>query len=82
MFASSTRRAPAFLRWLDASLPHLAALSGRSSRRRARAGHRQVRQVFLVALGGIYLLAFTSLGRQVRGLYGARGILPVKSTLR
>jgi hypothetical protein len=40
--------------------------------------HRLVRQVFLRALGGIYLIAFTSLGRQVRGLYGSRGILPMQ----
>ena len=39
--------------------------------------HRLVRQVFLRALGGIYLMAFTSLGRQVLGLYGSRGILPM-----
>ncbi|HYO52772.1 lipase maturation factor family protein, partial [Archangium sp.] len=43
--------------------------------------HRLVRQVFLRALGGIYLIAFTSLGRQVRGLYGSRGILPVRDLL-
>jgi hypothetical protein len=37
-----------------------------------------VRRLFLQALGGIYLIAFTSLGRQVRGLYGSRGILPMR----
>jgi len=40
--------------------------------------HRRVRQAFLVAMGGIYFIAFTSLGRQVLGLYGSRGILPVR----
>ncbi len=40
--------------------------------------HRRVRQVFFRALGGIYLIAFSSLRRQVRGLYGSRGILPVR----
>jgi hypothetical protein len=34
--------------------------------------------MFLRALGSIYLMAFTSLGRQVLGLYGSRGILPMK----
>ncbi|MCY1082421.1 lipase maturation factor family protein [Archangium lansingense] len=43
--------------------------------------HRLVRQVFLQALGGIYLIAFTSLRRQVKGLYGSRGILPVRDLL-
>ena len=43
--------------------------------------HRLVRQVFIRALGGIYLIAFTSLRRQVKGLYGSRGILPVKDLL-
>ena len=32
-------------------------------------------------LGAIYLVAFTSLRRQVRGLYGARGILPAREYL-
>ncbi|HEX8823899.1 MAG TPA: lipase maturation factor family protein [Archangium sp.] len=39
--------------------------------------HRLVRQVFLRALGGVYLIAFTSLGKQVKGLYGSRGVLPM-----
>ncbi|MBF5041578.1 DUF393 domain-containing protein [Aggregicoccus sp. 17bor-14] len=50
--------------------------------RGARASsHRQVRWLFLRLLGGVYLIAFTSLGRQVRGLYGARGIAPVQELL-
>ncbi|PTL83099.1 lipase maturation factor family protein [Vitiosangium sp. GDMCC 1.1324] len=53
-------------------------LAGRSV---APPHHRLVRQVFLRALGGIYLIAFTSLGRQVRGLYGSRGILPMRDLL-
>jgi hypothetical protein len=43
--------------------------------------HRRVRQAFLTGLGGIYLIAFTSLGKQLRGLYGSRGILPMKDLL-
>ena len=39
-------------------------------------GTRRVRWVFLRALGVIYLVAFTSLGLQVIGLYGQRGIAP------
>ena len=47
----------------------------------APAPHRRVRQVFLSALGGIYFIAFTSLGRQLLGLYGSRGILPMRELL-
>ncbi|WP_434384409.1 lipase maturation factor family protein [Melittangium boletus] len=43
--------------------------------------HRRVRQAFLGALGGIYFIAFTSLGRQVLGLHGARGIRPVRDVV-
>jgi hypothetical protein len=35
----------------------------------------------LRALGGVYVIAFASLRRQVRGLYGQRGILPVAEYL-
>jgi predicted DCC family thiol-disulfide oxidoreductase YuxK/uncharacterized membrane protein YphA (DoxX/SURF4 family) len=38
--------------------------------------YRLVRWLFLRLLGGTYLIAFTSLGRQVLGLYGSRGIHP------
>jgi predicted DCC family thiol-disulfide oxidoreductase YuxK len=38
---------------------------------------RVVRWLFLRALGGVYLIAFTSLRRQVLGLYGSRGIEPI-----
>ncbi len=38
--------------------------------------YRLVRWLFLRLLGGTYLIAFTSLGRQVLGLYGSRGINP------
>ena len=51
---------------------------GRSSR---PADSRLVRRVFMSALGGVYLVAFTSLRPQVRGLYGRRGIRPVASYL-
>ncbi|MBN1210569.1 MAG: lipase maturation factor family protein [Myxococcaceae bacterium] len=40
--------------------------------------YRLVRWLFLRLLGGTFLIAFTSLGRQVLGLYGSRGISPVK----
>ena len=53
-------------------------LRGARMRSVAPPHHRGVRQVFFVALGGIYFIAFTSLGRQVLGLYGERGVLPVK----
>ena len=57
-------------------------LLGRLARRSVEPPHhRLVRQVFFRALGGTYLIAFTSLGRQVRGLYGSRGILPVHDIL-
>ncbi|WNG30847.1 lipase maturation factor family protein [Cystobacter fuscus] len=91
MRAVSPRGAQVFFRMLG-SLPF-----GEERRRpRARGGgwlarfversvappqHRRVRQTFLVALGGIYFIAFTSLGRQVLGLHGSRGILPVKDLL-
>jgi predicted DCC family thiol-disulfide oxidoreductase YuxK len=35
----------------------------------------------LRGLGLVYLIAFTSLKRQVLGLYGARGVLPIKNHL-
>jgi lipase maturation factor 1 len=66
-----SRRTEAAFRLLGYSLP----------RRSRRPGHRLVRQVFFRALGGLYLIAFTSLGRQVKGLYGSRGILPVDELL-
>ena len=40
-----------------------------------------VRSLFMRALGGVYLIAFTSLRRQVLGLYGERGILPIREYL-
>lgn len=43
--------------------------------------HRRVRRAFVVAMGGLYFIAFTSLGRQVLGLFGSRGILPVREVL-
>jgi lipase maturation factor 1 len=45
------------------------------------AQHRGVRWLFLRLLGGTFFIAFTSLGRQVLGLYGARGIRPLHETL-
>ncbi|WP_224362457.1 lipase maturation factor family protein [Hyalangium versicolor] len=43
--------------------------------------HRMVRWVFMRLLGGTFLIAFTSLGRQVLGLYGSRGISPMRELL-
>ncbi len=40
------------------------------------------RRLFLRLLGLVYLIAFVSLGVQVSGLIGQRGILPVESVLR
>ncbi|WP_317987881.1 lipase maturation factor family protein [Hyalangium gracile] len=43
--------------------------------------HRLVRWLFLRLLGGTFLIAFTSLGRQVLGLYGSRGISPMRELM-
>src|SRR6266540_2717490 len=43
--------------------------------------YQLVRSVFLRGLGAVYLIAFTSLERQVLGLYGRRGILPASEFL-
>lgn len=40
-----------------------------------------VRSLFMRALGGVYLIAFRSLHRQVLGLYGKRGIAPIHAYL-
>ena len=42
------------------------------------AEHRVGRWLCLRLMGGMFLIAFTSLGRQVLGLYGSRGIRPVR----
>ncbi|NBD10028.1 lipase maturation factor family protein [Corallococcus silvisoli] len=42
------------------------------------AEHRRVRWLFLRLMGGTFLIAFTSLGRQVLGLYGEKGIRPIR----
>ena len=42
------------------------------------AQHRWVRWAFMRLLGGTFLVAFTSLGRQVLGLYGENGIRPIR----
>lgn len=43
--------------------------------------HRVVRWLYLRLLGGVFLIAFTSLGRQVLGLYGSRGISPIRELM-
>lgn len=43
-----------------------------------KVGYRVAVNAFLRALGGIYLLAFFSLGDQIHGLIGSGGILPVE----
>lgn len=40
-----------------------------------------VRSLFVRGMGAMYLAAFTSLGAQVRGLYGRRGLLPIAELL-
>jgi len=47
-----------------------------------RPRYRRMRSIFLRALGAVYLMAFWSLGVQVDGLIGSRGILPVDEFLR
>jgi hypothetical protein len=59
--------------WI-ARLPVLRRASGVPS-------SRVVRWLFLRALGLVYLAAFGSLSVQVRGLYGTRGIAPVRELL-
>jgi hypothetical protein len=66
---------------LIAMHPFRAERVGRSlfrGRAKASPEHYLVRWLFLRLTGGIFLIAFTSLGRQVLGLYGARGISPVR----
>jgi hypothetical protein len=46
-----------------------------------RGQRRIVRWLFLRTLGAVYLIAFTSLRRQVLGLYGSRGIEPIRELL-
>jgi predicted DCC family thiol-disulfide oxidoreductase YuxK len=53
-------------------------LFGRST---AAPTRRVVRWLFLRCLGGVYLIAFTSLRAQVLGLYGSRGIEPIAPLL-
>ncbi|MFP2912955.1 lipase maturation factor family protein, partial [Pyxidicoccus sp. 3LFB2] len=43
--------------------------------------YRRVRWAFLRLMGGTFFVAFTSLGRQVLGLYGTRGLRPVRERL-
>jgi len=43
--------------------------------------YRLARWLFLRMLGGTFFIAFTSLGRQVLGLYGARGISPMRELM-
>src|SRR5262245_32389917 len=42
----------------------------------ARVERAHVRDAFVRILGGVFVVAFWSLGRQVLVLYGARGLLP------
>jgi len=43
--------------------------------------YRLARWLFLRMLGGTFFIAFTSLGRQVLGLHGARGISPMQELM-
>ena len=49
--------------------------------RKVRSSRVAVRWLFLRALGAVYLIAFTSLRVQVLGLYGSRGIQPIRELL-
>ena len=49
--------------------------------RKVRSSRAAVRWLFLRALGAVYLIAFTSLRVQVLGLYGSRGIRPIRELL-
>lgn len=44
-------------------------------------GARLVRDAFVRSLGGVYFVAFSSLGAQVKGLYGRNGIQPIGELL-
>ena len=44
-------------------------------------GYRLISALFLRLLGGIYLIAFISITRQVEGLSGSEGILPIAEKL-
>ena len=57
----------------------LLKLIGRA--RQVRSSRAAVRWLFLRALGAVYLIAFTSLRVQVLGLYGSRGIRPIRELL-
>jgi len=39
------------------------------------------RRLFLCLLGGVYFIAFASLGVQITGLVGSHGILPIADLL-
>jgi predicted DCC family thiol-disulfide oxidoreductase YuxK len=43
--------------------------------------YRLARWLFLRLLGGTFFIAFTSLGKQVLGLYGSRGISPIRKLM-
>ncbi len=57
----------------------LLRLIGKAPKRRS--SRAAVRWLFLRALGAVYLIAFTSLRVQVLGLYGSRGIRPIRELL-
>src|SRR5690348_15464853 len=46
-----------------------------------RTDQRRIRDWYLRGLGGTYFIAFTSLASQLEGLYGKRGILPIREVL-
>ncbi|MGQ0505059.1 MAG: lipase maturation factor family protein [Myxococcaceae bacterium] len=59
----------------------MAAISTVGEWLRQPSPHRLVRRLFFAGLGATYFIAFTSLRRQVKGLYARRGILPVRELL-
>jgi hypothetical protein len=79
-----------FVRWLARRFYRLTtrhrAAAGRVDRllfgtATAAPTRRLVTWVFLRALGGVYLIAFTSLRAQALGLYGSRGVEPIGGLL-
>ncbi|MDC3960995.1 lipase maturation factor family protein [Polyangium jinanense] len=69
------------LGWL-ARLPIVRSVAGfLFGRSASRPRSRAVRWLFLRSLGAVHYLAFASLGSQVLGLYGRRGILPIQERL-
>ena len=68
-------------RWLHQWLSTRAQKAAATSRRASVRSTREVRWLFFRGLGVVYLIAFTSLRSQLLGLYGARGVRPIRDWL-